>query len=544
MSAVPENQSSYLIAAFYKFVSLPDHRDQQRLLLQCCDAHEVRGTILLANEGINGTIAGPPDGVRAVLAFLRRDPRLSDLTHKSSYASLQPFSRMKVRLKKEIVTLGLPEVDPSQMAGTYVKPEDWNKLLDDPEVVVVDVRNDYEVAIGTFEGSVNPLTHSFSELPGWARRSAVLRERDGKKPKVAMFCTGGIRCEKSTAFLRTEGFGEVYHLEGGILKYLETIPPEESRWRGECFVFDERVSVTHGVEPGRYELCRSCRHTLTSNDKMSPLFVAGVSCARCYDHTTPEQKRRFAEREKQVLLAKERSATHIGARIGVKRSRNAESTALPVLYSFRRCPYAMRARFAIAVSGQACELREVALRNKPRALLNASPKGTVPVLVLAEGSVIDESLDIMRWALERNDPERWLALQRESIDAMLALVGECDGDFKFHLDRYKYPMRYEGASDAETHRAKGQQYLAHLNMRLERATYLFGERQSLADMAIVPFVRQFAEVDKARFAAQPWPHLHAWLKVIIESSIFGRAMEKHDPWVPGQERVLFPFADA
>ncbi len=534
----PDNKASYLIAAFYKFVRLPDHAGLQRPLQLCCEGHHVRGTILLANEGINGTIAGPPEGVSAVLAFLKKDPRLADLTHKASHASHQPFSRMKVKRKKEIVTLGVPEVDPSRMAGTYVKPEDWNKLLDDPSVVVVDVRNDYEVAIGTFEGSVNPLTKSFSELPDWVRTHQALRERDGKKPRVAMFCTGGIRCEKSTAFLRSEGFHDVYHLEGGILKYLETVPPEESRWQGECFVFDERVSVSHGVEPGQYKLCRSCRHPLREEDKLSPLYVPGVSCARCHGQTTDEQKRRFKEREKQVALAKARNEVHIGARMDVKRTASSNGT-LPILYSFRRCPYAMRARFALLVSGQACELREVTLRNKPRELLRASPKGTVPVLVTAEGKVVDESLDIMRWALERNDPPKWLEPEVDSLDAMLALIKRCDVDFKVQLDRYKYPGRYEGCFDFAIHRAEGAKYLEHLSDRLAETAFLFGKDAALADMAIVPFVRQFAEVDKGWFSEQPWPSVHAWLKSITESALFGAAMEKFEPWIAGQERVVF-----
>ena len=310
-----KDRPSHAVAAFYKFVNLIDYVSRQKPILGCCEANDVRGTILLAEEGINGTIAGPPNGVREVLAFLQHDPRLADLTHKVSHSERQPFSRMKVRLKNEIVTLGVPGVDPSRMAGTYVKPDQWNKLLDDPEVVVVDVRNDYEVAIGTFAGSVNPLTKSFSELPEWVRTSEALKENGGKKPKVAMFCTGGIRCEKSTAFLRTEGFDEVFHLEGGILKYLETVPPDESRWQGECFVFDERVSVGHGVQQGCYNLCRACRHPLREEDKASPLFVPGVSCARCHAQTTDEQKRRFTEREKQIALAKERNLVHIGARL-------------------------------------------------------------------------------------------------------------------------------------------------------------------------------------------------------------------------------------
>jgi UPF0176 protein len=300
---------TFLTAALYKFVELLDFAELRAPLFACCDQHQVKGTILLAREGINGTIAGPPEGVYAVLEFLRHDPHLSDLTHKESFSEKPPFYRLKVRLKREIVTMGVPHINPSQMAGQYVKPEDWNQLLDDPDVVVIDVRNDYEVAIGTFSGAINPKTTSFSELPEWVRQEPALRN----KPKVAMFCTGGIRCEKSTAFLRTEGFDQVYHLEGGILKYLETVPAAESRWEGECFVFDERVAVGHGLVPGQYELCRGCRHPISPADRDSELFVLGVSCPYCHAEKTEAQRQGFLERQRQIELAKHRNQIHIGA---------------------------------------------------------------------------------------------------------------------------------------------------------------------------------------------------------------------------------------
>jgi UPF0176 protein len=303
--------SEFLTAALYKFVALPDYASLRQPLLACCQQHEVKGTVLLAAEGINGTIAGPVQGVRAVLQFLRSDPRFADLAHKESYSPKPPFYRLKVRLKKEIVTLGVPGIDPSTLAGTYVKAEDWNRLLDDPDVVVVDVRNEYEVAAGTFERALNPHTRSFSELPEWVRNEPALRA----KPKVAMFCTGGIRCEKSTAFLRSSGFAEVYHLQGGILKYLETVPPEQSRWQGECFVFDERVSVVHGLKPGTLELCRSCRQPVSELDKQSPHYIDGVSCHRCVATKTEAQKRSRMERQKQMRLARERNQPHIGVPI-------------------------------------------------------------------------------------------------------------------------------------------------------------------------------------------------------------------------------------
>lgn len=309
----------FLTAALYKFVELPDFAALQAPLLACCEAHGVKGTLLLASEGINGTIAGQPEAVHAVLAFLRRDPRLATLEHKQAWSARVPFYRMKVRLKREIVTLGIPDVHPALMAGQYVKPQDWNQLLQDRDVVLVDTRNDYEVSIGSFEGAINPATRSFSELPGWVEREMAeggnLVPVDGKKPKVAMFCTGGIRCEKSTALLRSKGFEEVYHLEGGILKYLETVPESESRWQGECFVFDERVSVVHGLATGHYDLCRACRDPISAADKASPLYVPGVSCPGCHDKKTEEQKRGFMERQRQVDYANRRRQPHIGAKL-------------------------------------------------------------------------------------------------------------------------------------------------------------------------------------------------------------------------------------
>ena len=304
----------FLTAALYKFVELPDFADLKAPLLDCCNNNQVKGTLLLASEGINGTIAGSSEGVHAVLAFLRSDPRFADLVHKESFSEKAPFYRLKIRLKREIVTMGIPDINPRLMAGKYVKPDEWNKLLDDPDVVVVDVRNDFEVSMGTFEGAINPKTKSFSELPEWVLQETALRN----KPKVAMFCTGGIRCEKSTAFLRTQGFDEVYHLEGGILKYLETVPEAESRWEGECFVFDERVSVGHGLKSGNYELCRGCRHPISQEDKASELFVLGVSCPHCHDSKTETKKQGLSERQRQIELAKRRNQVHIGARYDAK----------------------------------------------------------------------------------------------------------------------------------------------------------------------------------------------------------------------------------
>lgn len=311
--------SRFLTAALYKFVELPDFAALQPPLLACCEANLVKGTLLLAPEGINGTIAGPAEGVGAVLAFLRADARLAALEHKEAWAGHLPFYRMKVRLKREIVTMGVPDVHPALMAGQYVKPAKWNQLLSDPDVVLVDTRNGYEVSIGTFEGAINPGTGSFSELPGWIERETAeggkLASKDGKKPKVAMFCTGGIRCEKSTALMRSKGFEEVFHLEGGILKYLETVPEAQSRWEGECFVFDERVSVGHGLQPGDFTLCRSCRDPLSDADRASTLYELGVSCAHCHAKTTKTQKAGYRERQRQVTLAEARNEAHIGVRL-------------------------------------------------------------------------------------------------------------------------------------------------------------------------------------------------------------------------------------
>ncbi len=304
--------SPYLTAAFYKFVALPDYASIKAPLLSFCESQGIKGMILLAPEGINSTIAGLPQGVSAVLNYLRQDPRLADLQHKEAWSDRAPFYRMKVKLKREIVTLGVPEANPSKLAGTYVKPADWNDLISDPDVVVIDTRNRYEVGIGTFTGALNPQIGSFAQLPQWVEQSTALNPPTGKKPKVAMFCTGGIRCEKSTALLRSQGFEEVYHLEGGILKYLETVPPEQSLWQGSCFVFDERVSVGHGLQVGEYGLCRACRYPVSPADQLSPLFEDGVSCAHCHATTTDAQKAGARERKRQWGLAKARGQAWIG----------------------------------------------------------------------------------------------------------------------------------------------------------------------------------------------------------------------------------------
>jgi UPF0176 protein len=275
-----------VVVTFYKFVRLPDFAEKRDSLLSQCEAQGIRGTILLAAEGINGTIAGSRQAIGSVLSFLRSDPRLVDLEQKESYADSAPFDRMKVRLKKEIVTLGLPEIDPSDRVGTYVSPKEWNELISDPEVTIIDTRNEYEVSIGTFRGAKNPKTASFREFPDYVRNHLD----PTKHKKVALFCTGGIRCEKATSFMMEHGFQEVYHLKGGILKYLEEVPAEESLWQGECFVFDQRVAVREGLAIGTHEMCQSCGHPISEADKTSPHYQEGVSCPYCCDRLTEEKR--------------------------------------------------------------------------------------------------------------------------------------------------------------------------------------------------------------------------------------------------------------
>ena len=528
----------FLTAAFYKFVDLPNFVEMKPPLLALCEAHHVKGMILLAREGINSTIAGAAKDVHAVLSYLRADPRLSDLEHKESFADEPPFYRMKVRLKKEIVTMGVPGISPIHMAGTYVKPADWNALIADPDVVLVDTRNDYEVEIGTFEGAINPNLQTFSQLPAWVEKARELQDRHGRKPKVAMFCTGGIRCEKSTALMRTYGFDEVFHLQGGILKYLEQIPTEESKWQGECFVFDERTSVGHGLVPGHLGICRSCRDPLAEGMTESPLFELGVSCPRCYDHTSDEHKTRARERQKQFVLARARGQVHLGEPQKQKKIAELLPPDAPLLYSFRRCPYAMRARLALLAAGIRCELREVALSQKPPSMLALSPKGTVPVLVLPQG-VIEESIDIMLWALRQNDPQGWLASSASGMDEQLSLIKQCDGDFKHHLDRYKYPNRYQ-LTDGLSDRQAGSLFLTSLNQRLDSNAFLSGDKWGLADAAIAPFVRQYAHTDPEWFGSQPWRKLIAWLNDFEHSTHYQQAMHKYKVWHPDAKPVAYP----
>lgn len=297
------------VAALYRFVRLEDYENLRGPLLAFCEARGIRGTLLLAEEGINGTIAGTAQAISEVLAYLKKDDRLADLECKFSYNTDRPFLRMKVKLKKEIVTMGRPGIDPNQCVGRYASPEQWNTLVDDPECLVIDTRNDYEVEIGTFQGAINPNTTSFREFPEWVEKNLD----PSKHKKVAMFCTGGIRCEKSTSLLVSMGFEDVWHLQGGILNYLEKTPVEQTRWDGECFVFDSRVSVDHDLEKGSYDQCYACRFPIDDAQKESDLYVPGVSCPRCHDAHSEQQKQRFTERQKQMSLAKARGEVHIGA---------------------------------------------------------------------------------------------------------------------------------------------------------------------------------------------------------------------------------------
>jgi len=309
MSSLRQENSPLVVAALYKFTRLDDPSQLRGALAHVCCANGVKGTLLLAREGINGTIAGSRTGIDAVLAHIRALPGCADLEHKESLADEMPFHRMKVRLKREIVTMGVEDIDPNQIVGTYVEASEWNDLISDPDTVVIDTRNDYEYAIGTFQGAIDPHTSSFSEFPDWFRSKH--NEFAGKK--IAMFCTGGIRCEKSTAFAKQAGAEEVYHLKGGILKYLELVPPEESLWQGGCFVFDERVSVGHGLEPDGHVLCRACRMPLAPDDLASPLYEEGVSCHHCHDSRSEEDRARYRERHKQVKLAEQRGRKHVGS---------------------------------------------------------------------------------------------------------------------------------------------------------------------------------------------------------------------------------------
>ena len=298
----------FRIAALYHFTRFPDPAAIKPALLELCLSMKVTGSLLLAQEGINGTIAGPAAGIEAVLSHIKSLPGCADLEWKEAESAEPPFGKMKVRLKKEIVTMGQPDVDPKARVGHYVEPAEWNDLIRAPDLAVIDTRNAYEVAIGTFEGAVDPQTESFRDFPAWWEAN---KERFHNK-RIAMFCTGGIRCEKSTNYLLGQGVEEVFHLKGGILKYLEEVPEEESTWQGECFVFDGRVSVGHGLVEGPHELCHACRRPILPEDRTRPEYEHGVSCHHCIDETDEADKARFRERQKQIALARARGEKHLG----------------------------------------------------------------------------------------------------------------------------------------------------------------------------------------------------------------------------------------
>jgi UPF0176 protein len=305
--------SATRVTALYHFASFEDPAALRAPLEAVCRENGVRGTLLLAREGVNGTIAGAPEAIDRVLAHIRALPGCAAMPVKNAEAETMPFHRLKVRLKQEIVSMGEPDVDPARNAGTYVAPEAWNDLIARGDTIVIDTRNDYEVAIGTFPGAIDPGTRSFREFPGWFRANRDALLADGVS-KVAMFCTGGIRCEKATAFLKSEGVADVFHLEGGILNYLEKVPSAQSRWDGECFVFDERVAVGHDLAPGTHALCRACRMPVSPEQRQSPLYAEGVSCPSCHASRDDRQRAGYAERQRQVELAARRGERHVGER--------------------------------------------------------------------------------------------------------------------------------------------------------------------------------------------------------------------------------------
>lgn len=315
---MPLNKNPITVCALYQFVALPDYAALQQPLIKAMRRLKVHGTVLLAEEGINGTIAGAESAVLELIKWLRQQAQLTDLEIKTSRAAAMPFKRGKVKLKKEIVTMGVAGIDPRHSNGTYVAPQAWNHLLDDPEVTLIDCRNDYEIAVGTFAGAVNPGTSNFRALPNYLTQTLRL----DKHKKIAMFCTGGIRCEKSTAYLKQQGFAAVYHLKGGILKYLAEVPEAQTKWQGECFVFDERVTLDHQLQKGSYDQCHACRMPITEADKQRADYTLGVSCHHCYHNSSAAQKTAFAQRQKQIALAKQRGEAHIGAAAAAHAAQN------------------------------------------------------------------------------------------------------------------------------------------------------------------------------------------------------------------------------
>ena len=301
----------YIISTFYKFLVLENYKVLKIEFDKFLIKTTIKGTILLANEGLNGTIAGSESDLKKFFSYIDKFSQFKDITPKFSSSNKNPFLRMKVRLKKEIVTIGIPDVSPSNLVGKYLNVEEWNEFLNESDSMIIDTRNDYEVSIGTFKNSINPKIKSFRNFPNWVQKN-LIDKKVSKKSKIGMFCTGGIRCEKSTSYLKQLGFENVFHLDGGILKYLENVKSDENEWKGECFVFDYRVSLNDSLEKGEYDMCYACRMPLSKENKKNKHYLKGQSCEYCYDHTTFRQKKRFNEREKQIKLSKVRNLKHLG----------------------------------------------------------------------------------------------------------------------------------------------------------------------------------------------------------------------------------------
>ena len=311
-----EDGADLLVAALYHFTNLTNLDEKQIDLEKICKSNSILGTLLLANEGINGTIAGNEDGIKNVVDHISKWPEISELELKYSFSSHQNFNRLKVRIKDEIVTMGMGDINVKEQSGTYVDPKDWNELISQDDVILIDTRNEYEVAMGQFKGAIDPETDTFRQFPNWADQ---LNQHPDSPKKVAMYCTGGIRCEKASSYMKTLGFDEVFHLKGGILKYLEVVPEEESLWEGECFVFDDRVSLVHGLEEGEYSLCYGCQDPVSPKDRESKYYEAGVSCPSCHNSLSEEKKINLREREKQFRLAQERGQYHLGDKSNSKK---------------------------------------------------------------------------------------------------------------------------------------------------------------------------------------------------------------------------------
>ena len=305
-----QDSNEILVATFYKFVKVDDLVALQDQLYAICNKNNVMGTILIANEGVNGTISSKPREIEKTLISIQKDDRFSEIEIKYSSTNKQPFHKMRVRLKKEIVTIGLPEINPNKTVGTYVKPEQWNDVISDPDVILIDTRNKFEIKIGSFKNALDPRTTSFRDFPEWVKK--FKQDKTNTNKKIAMYCTGGIRCEKASSLMKEEGFNEVYHLQGGILKYLEQVEKEKSLWEGECFVFDDRVCLTENLEVGSYKMCFACRMPITEDELNDDRYEEGISCLYCYDKTTKDKKERFESRQKQIELSKLRGEKHIG----------------------------------------------------------------------------------------------------------------------------------------------------------------------------------------------------------------------------------------